>query len=463
MTAIANGHLSHAYLFTGPRGVGKTSVARLLARALNCTGDVKPCNACQSCLAGINSSLDIIEIDAASNNGVDDVRELRDKIGLAPAAGAYKVYIVDEVHMLSSGAFNALLKTLEEPPAHAVFILATTEAHKLPETIISRTQRYNFKPITHENIVSHLDHIAKSESINIDNEALSTIATAARGGFRDAISMLDQVASSGLNMLDAETVRSLLGYGDSAAILSISRSIAMADAKRALLGLQELYTSGIQPGQIAIQMIELWREALFISLGAGEATTPGIEDLVVVINPAGAARTVEILIGVTKSSWPQLSLEAAIVRLTSVEQPVAAITAVAPKPAAIVTPPSTPTEAITQANNAVMQEAGLDLWPKALVIVKQQNPSLYALLRSCRVEFTNEGIIVWSKFNFHRDRINETKNRIVIDQATLKTYGREVIMMAHVESSARPAPAVANPTADLVSQAMEILGGEVVE
>ena len=190
--SILNNQISHAYLFAGPRGTGKTSIAKIFAKIINCENpkDCKPCEKCTSCITENNS--DIIEIDAASNNGVDEIRELRNKVNLLPAYGKYKVYIIDEVHMLTQGAFNALLKTLEEPPAHVIFILATTDPHKVIETILSRCQRLDFKKISNEAIVENLSKISKQENIDIDKEALKEIAVLADGGMRDSVGMLDQ-------------------------------------------------------------------------------------------------------------------------------------------------------------------------------------------------------------------------------------------------------------------------------
>src|SRR4051812_5030405 len=197
--AIRLGRIHHAFLFTGTRGCGKTSTARILARALNCSNPTKlfdPCNECESCKEiAAGSSLDVLEIDGASNNGVDAIRELRDNVRFMPNKGKYKIYIVDEVHMLSNAAFNALLKTLEEPPAHVVFIFATTEPHELPTTILSRCQRFDFKRIPPKQISERLASIAKSESIEISKVGLAEISRAAEGSMRDAQSLFDQVIS----------------------------------------------------------------------------------------------------------------------------------------------------------------------------------------------------------------------------------------------------------------------------
>ncbi len=246
--AIKTKRISHAYLFTGPRGVGKTSIARILAYQLN---DIP---------YELESSkhMDIIEIDAASNRRIDEIRELRDKVHIAPTSGTYKVYIIDEVHMLTKEAFNALLKTLEEPPSHVIFILATTEAHKLPETIISRTQRYSFKPVPHTKVVDHLKTIAKSEKITIDDKALGLIAAHGEGSFRDSISLLDQVSSIA-DSITEDHVRGVIGVPPTNDIQQIITAIFANDIKLLNERLTALYDQNYQAHYIAKETSKLLR------------------------------------------------------------------------------------------------------------------------------------------------------------------------------------------------------------
>ncbi len=265
--AIRQDRVSHAQLFSGPRGTGKTSTARILAKAVNCLSEDlanRPCNECAHCLSVTRGDfLDLIEIDAASNTSVDDVRDLREKINFSPNQGRYKVYIIDEVHMLSKPAFNALLKTLEEPPPHAMFILATTEVHKIPITVISRCQRHDFRRISVPEIVEHLQSMADSESIDVDQEVLGLIARQATGSLRDAISILDQL-SSAEQKITPDLAHQVLGTSPDQAVLNFVDAILEADAAGGLNTLHESAERGNDPAQFTRQVIAYFRNVLLM-------------------------------------------------------------------------------------------------------------------------------------------------------------------------------------------------------
>lgn len=258
--AIKRGKISHAFLFAGPRGTGKTSCAKIFAKALNCTNlqDGEPCNECENCLAADQGTMnDIIEIDAASNNGVDEIRYIRDKVKYAPTQGKYKVYIIDEVHMLSMGAFNALLKTLEEPPEHVVFILATTELQKVPATIISRTQRYNFKRIDQHDLIARMTYILGQEKIDFEEKALEVIAQVADGGMRDSLSILDQILSYDQDKVKYEDALRITGYAAQEKIEQVLLNLLNGKTSAALEIVHALLQDGASTKNILDELISL--------------------------------------------------------------------------------------------------------------------------------------------------------------------------------------------------------------
>ena len=269
--AVESGKISHAYLFSGPRGTGKTSAAKIFAKAMNCPNQVdgEPCNHCDICRDITNGSLeDVIEIDAASNNGVDEIREIRDKSTYAPSRATYKVYIIDEVHMLSTGAFNALLKTLEEPTQNVVFILATTELHKIPATILSRVQRFEFKSIKQGAIKEHLASILEKEGLTFDDEALTIIARRAEGGMRDALSILDQALSlSPDNHVSQAVAEEITGSIGLTALDSFVANVRNQETTQALSNLETLFDNGKSMSRFATDLLEYFRDLLIVKAG----------------------------------------------------------------------------------------------------------------------------------------------------------------------------------------------------
>ncbi|MEA2063301.1 MAG: DNA polymerase III subunit gamma/tau [Gemmatimonadota bacterium] len=337
LNAIASERISHAYLFTGPRGVGKTSTARILARAVNCLEPVghEPCNKCRSC-AGIlgGNSLDVIEIDGASNRGIDEIRDLRERVGYAPSSNRYKIYIIDEVHMLTQEAFNALLKTLEEPPAHVIFIFATTAAQKVPPTILSRCQRFDFKAVPARETITQLEKVLEAEKIQAPGNVLEMIARKADGAMRDALSLLDQVISFCGDELTAQRAAQVLGVSDTELFFELSGLIAGRDTAGVVSFVSRLAEEGIDLAAFYRELAEHYRNLTVFKLGAGEGDIAQISPSAVERYHSAAGlfaledlvRGLQLILGFEEtfntSGQQRICLELLLIRLTLLEKTV---------------------------------------------------------------------------------------------------------------------------------------------
>ncbi len=493
---ISTGKIAHAYLFTGPRGVGKTTTARLLAKALNCkkrkAGEFEPCDECASCTEITHgNNIDVIEIDAASHTGVDNVREnIIDNAQFKPTLSPFKIFIIDEVHMLSTSAFNALLKTIEEPPAHVIFILATTELQKLPATIISRCQRFAFKKITHESMLEKLEQICKDEKIKVQKSVLEKIITKSEGGMRDAESLLGQVFSLNLKEITDEDVAAILPTADFGAVLDFLTAILDTKVSNAIEQINTLANSGANLEQLTLSLIDILRAILIAQTGydlkniinTDKASLEKIKELSTKIPTAKIVAMIESTLQrkreLKQTPVPQLPLELLAVQFgtqnfepvqeikqNAIPSPIRAETKIASKPeskplAATITENiktvindlthhSTPTK-------TTLEEVK-SKWNELVSSVAKATPSLTFILKSTELRsLDSTGLRLIFSYKIHQEKIEEMKNRRLIEDELEKTFGERIKIQCTVESTE-----TTTPSAELNELAAEF-GGEVI-
>jgi DNA polymerase-3 subunit gamma/tau len=520
--ALKTGRVAHAYLFSGPRGTGKTTMAKLLAKAVNCKeGPAQgPCNKCASCRSiTAGNSMDVMEIDGASNRGIDQMRELCDKIGFAPVEGNFKVYIIDEVHMLTKEAFNALLKTLEEPPGHVLFIFATTELHKVPATILSRCQCFQFHRIAAEQIVQRLRTIAEAEGIKISDSALYLLARFAQGGLRDAISLLDQCVSFAQGEIGAQTVEDLLGLAGTEVYLRFTSALTQGDLKAALGELAQLREEGRDLSQFVGELLESWRELLLLKLTGQKQSAWSQEELARLessaenVGAATLARWLEIFNrALEEMRWanrPQLTVELAVIKaVKSEEQESGALSAriealeeklrnsafpqrqpreehsggieqpsvPAEKPAAhLQTKKAAPEK---QTSRSASQSAGLEqlreAWPAIGHWLREnRHIQIQAFVRDAQPWAINDQTLVLAfgpNQSFHKANVEREGNRELLSKAILAVTGMKLEIECIVTEAKAPVAvsdsvkrADSGEMEPLVKEALKLFGGHVIK
>ena len=469
--AIKTNTVAHSYLFTGPRGTGKTSSARLIAKALNCENlkdGSDPCDQCSFCV-DINEGklIDLIEIDAASNRGIDEVRDLKEKINFAPSRSKYKIYIVDEVHMMTKEAFNALLKTLEEPPDHAYFILATTEIHKIPETIISRCQRFDFRRLTQVDLKNRLSHIAEVEGVKCEDGSLEMIAKYVDGGMRDAIGLLEQLTDNGA--LAVQKVRSILGVSDLSLLNNLFTALVAKNAGLGLKIIDEVHAQGSCLRQFCHDFIELLRGKMLDSVNANQS-------------PDAMIKMIEIFEEAKQKIGghiPQLALEIAVVKIAGdvkeeAKKPEIQETRedriLTPEPAVEVKVK----EGVRKHKTILTMASVSQHWGQ--IIDKIKTPSLRMSVKSSKiVSVENADITLEFATSFHREKVMANASRVELEEIIKEVFGDPVKVIGFVgegyeqaesevkkTSSVEELDMVDSKSEDQMDEALDIFGGEVV-